>query len=121
MFRSFCFGVGAGAPPRKPLAESALCTAVAIVAAFVFGASSGFAQKAEREPGKPRQNPLSVYHVDTKSDRIDVLVTINKSETVKVEFPFSEALVGNSEIADVVPLTNRSIYLLGKKIGVTRL
>jgi pilus assembly protein CpaC len=32
-----------------------------------------------------------------------------------------EALVANAEIADVVPLTDRSIYIVGKKIGMTRI
>jgi pilus assembly protein CpaC len=120
MFRLIHVDAAAGAL-RSRRAITAFSTAGLIVVALIFSISAALAQKAEREPAKPRQGSLSVYHVDTKSDRIEVLVTINKSETVKVEFPFSEALVGNSEIADVVPLTNRSIYLLGKKIGVTRL
>ncbi len=48
-------------------------------------------------------------------------VTINKSETIRIEQPYVEALVGNAEIADVIPLTDRSLYVLGKKIGSTRL
>lgn len=62
-----------------------------------------------------------VYHVQPTDDRIDVKVTLHKSETVRVGLPFSEALVGNADVADVVPLTDRSIYIVGKKIGVTRL
>ncbi len=62
-----------------------------------------------------------VYHLSTDSDRISMRVTLHKSETVKVDFPFSEALVGSPEVADIVPLTNKSVYILGKKIGVTRL
>ncbi len=95
-----------------------------VCAALVLALASGtaaFAQKSAAEKGKSKPQPLSVYHIDTDGDRIHVRVTIHKSENVKVETPFTEALVGNSEIADVVPLTNRSIYILGKKIGVTRL
>ncbi len=62
-----------------------------------------------------------IYHLDVTHERIDVHVVLNKSENVKVAYPFSEALVGNSEVADVVPLTNETINILGKKIGVTRL
>lgn len=62
-----------------------------------------------------------VYHLDVTHERIDVHVVLNKSENVKVAYPFSEALVGNSDVADVVPLTNETINILGKKIGVTRL
>jgi pilus assembly protein CpaC len=61
------------------------------------------------------------YYLDRHRQRIEVPVVLNKSETVRVDLPFGDALVGNPEIADVVPLTNQSIYILGKKIGVTRL
>src|SRR5208282_3459675 len=61
------------------------------------------------------------YYLDRHKQRIEVPVVLNKSETVRVDLPFGDALVGNPEIADVVPLTNQSIYILGKKIGVTRL
>ncbi len=50
-----------------------------------------------------------------------VAVTVNKSQTVRVDHPFAEALVGNSEIADVIPLTDRTLYILGKEIGGTRI
>ncbi len=71
--------------------------------------------------GSPQRGPGGIYHVQPSDDRIDVKVTLNKSETVRVGMPFSEALVGNADVADVVPLTDRSIYIVGKKIGVTRL
>lgn len=48
-------------------------------------------------------------------------IPVDKSDTVRLERPFTEALVGDSEIADVIPLTNQSLYVLGKKIGATRL
>ncbi|MEC9368052.1 MAG: pilus assembly protein N-terminal domain-containing protein [Pseudomonadota bacterium] len=50
-----------------------------------------------------------------------IQVPVDKSETVRVDRSFTEALVGNSEIADVIPLTDQSLYVLGKKIGATRL
>jgi len=69
----------------------------------------------------PKKKTLSIYHLDVENERIDVRVTLHKSENVKVEYPFTEALISDSEIADVVPLTNKSINILAKKIGVTRL
>jgi Flp pilus assembly secretin CpaC len=55
-------------------------------------------------------------------DKIGQLrLTIDKSQTHRASRPFTEALIANSEIADVVPLTDQSIYLVGKKIGMTRL
>ncbi|MFQ5625120.1 MAG: type II and III secretion system protein family protein [Methyloligellaceae bacterium] len=48
-------------------------------------------------------------------------VPVDKSDTIRLENPFAEALVGDSEVADVIPLTNKSLYVLGKKVGATRL
>ena len=48
-------------------------------------------------------------------------VPINKSQVVSADRPISKALVGNPAIADVLPISNRSIYVLGKKSGTTSL
>jgi len=48
-------------------------------------------------------------------------VPLNKSQVVTVDRPFAKAMVGNEEIADIVPVTNRSLYVLGKKMGTTSL
>ena len=48
-------------------------------------------------------------------------VPMNKSQVVRSDRPFAKALVGNPEIADVLPLTTSSIYVLGKKMGTTSL
>ncbi len=48
-------------------------------------------------------------------------LTIDKSETFRANTPIAEALIANASIADVVPLTDRTIYVVGKDIGVTRL
>ena len=48
-------------------------------------------------------------------------VPLNKSQVVTVDRPFARAMVGNEEVADIVPVTNRSLYVLGKKMGTTSL
>jgi len=48
-------------------------------------------------------------------------VAIHKSQILRVDAQFSDLLVGNSKIADVVPLTNRTVYVLGKQLGTTSL
>ena len=50
-----------------------------------------------------------------------VVVTLAKSRTFKIDQPFSTAIVAAPEIADVVPMTDNSIYVQGKKIGTTNL
>lgn len=48
-------------------------------------------------------------------------VPLNKSQVVTVDRPFARAMVGNEAIADIVPVTNRSLYVLGKQMGTTSL
>ena len=51
----------------------------------------------------------------------ELQVPVNKSQVLRVDRAYSKALVGNPEIADVLPLTSQSLYVLGKKIGTTSL
>jgi pilus assembly protein CpaC len=101
---------------RRSVGWGLLYVLAGVVATFVQLADPGVAFAK----GKDKKRD-TVYHLDVTHERIDVQVVLNKSENVKVAYPFSEALVGNQEVADVVPLTNETINILGKKIGVTRL
>jgi pilus assembly protein CpaC len=104
---------------RRYKSSAQLRTALCLIAwVFLACAFSGAVEQARAERKKPVDR---VYHIDAASERIEMLVVVNKSENLKVSFPFSEALVGNAEVADVVPLTTQSLNVLGKKIGVTRL
>src|SRR5688500_19378884 len=51
----------------------------------------------------------------------ELVIAVNKSQVLRVDRPFAQALIGNAEIADVLPLTNRSLYVLGKAQGTTSL
>jgi pilus assembly protein CpaC len=51
----------------------------------------------------------------------DFVVPINKSEIIQVDQPFTELLVGNPKIANVLALTDRTIYVLGQAVGTTNL
>ncbi|WP_324805865.1 type II and III secretion system protein family protein [Sphingomonas sp. LY29] len=48
-------------------------------------------------------------------------VPLNKSQVLRADRPFAKALLGNPEIADILPLTSSSLYVLGKKMGTTSL
>ena len=48
-------------------------------------------------------------------------VPLNKSQVVNADRPIAKAMIGNDDIADILPLTDRSIYVLGKKMGTTSL
>lgn len=96
----------------------AICLSAA--GALALAPSAQAASKAKDSKGPPSR-PVSIYQANTGVEKLDVKVTLHKTETVRVATSFSEALVGNANVADVVPLTDRSIYIVGKKIGVTRL
>jgi pilus assembly protein CpaC len=49
-----------------------------------------------------------------------VQVPVGKSEDVRTDTSFVDILVGDPEIADVNPLTDKTLSILGKKIGTTR-
>jgi pilus assembly protein CpaC len=48
-----------------------------------------------------------------------IVVTLNKSRVFSVGQPFSSVIVGQPEYADVLPMTDNSIYIQGKKVGTT--
>ncbi len=50
----------------------------------------------------------------------NVVVAIGKSEDIRTDASFMEVVVGDPAVADVNPLTDRSISILGKKLGTTR-
>jgi pilus assembly protein CpaC len=49
-----------------------------------------------------------------------VKVSIGKSESVRTGDSFSEVIVSDPDVADAIPLTDRSLSVLGKKIGTAR-
>ena len=51
----------------------------------------------------------------------ELAVPVNKSQVLRSDRPYARALIGNPEVADVLPLTNQSLYVLGKKTGTTSL
>jgi pilus assembly protein CpaC len=48
-----------------------------------------------------------------------VTIVQNKSKNLRLDVPFADVTVGSSEIADIVAISDRQLYILGKKIGTT--
>lgn len=70
--------------------------------------------------------PMAVAQVTVLGDGGGVhggqlIVPVNQSQVLRVDRPFAQALIGNEEIADILPLTSRSLYVLGKTTGTTSL
>ncbi len=51
----------------------------------------------------------------------ELAVPLNKSQVLRTDRPFAKALIGSPDIADVLPLSDSSLYVLGKKMGTTSL
>jgi pilus assembly protein CpaC len=51
---------------------------------------------------------------------VSVTIAVGKTEDVRVDSPFSDITVGDPDVADVAPLTDHTLSILGKRIGTTR-
>jgi pilus assembly protein CpaC len=94
------------------------------IAALIIGggvaSDVATAQAADRiGNGRGTNGRTSGLIVTEEAEVVRVVVTVNKSRTFSVEEAFARAIVGAVEIADVLPLSDRSIYVQGKKVGTT--
>jgi pilus assembly protein CpaC len=110
MFRSLGAGGGRSLPrssavrnlvSRRVRAASVL-TAFGLWAALLLGVSPVAAQMPVRGETPHR-----------------FAVTLNKSRTIHFPRPFTKVVVGSPDIADALPVSDRSLYVQGKKIGTT--
>ena len=90
---------------RRPLAIAC------IAAAFLGGAALAVPAAAQ----------VSTVSVADGIHAGEVAVPVNKSQVIRSDRPFARALIGNPDIADILPLSNSSLYVLGKKAGTTSL
>src|ERR1019366_10447430 len=68
------------------------------------------------DPARAQQ--ASVLQNEPASAR-HITLTRYKSRTLRLERPFTQAVVGAPDIADVLPMSDRVIYIQGKKVGTT--
>jgi pilus assembly protein CpaC len=84
----------------------ALATMLVMAAGVMAPAGDAQAQRMIQLSGNKRTAMTTIF--------------VGKSEDVRTDASFVEVTVGDPEIADVNPLTDRSISILGRKIGTTR-
>lgn len=92
---------------RKVTRELALACAIALAASLFLAAID--AKAAPRRAGEVELAGTS-----------NVSVIVGKSLDVRTNASFVNIAVGDPDVADVNPLTDRSLSILGKKIGTTR-
>ena len=56
----------------------------------------------------------------TKSVR-HIVVTLYKSRILPIERSFASVIVGSPELVDAMPMSNRRLYIQGKKVGTTNI
>lgn len=67
------------------------------------------------------QANMRVVKMSPTQRTTQVLVALGKSENVRTNTGFADVVVGDPEIADVMPLTNQTLSVLGRKVGLTRI
>jgi pilus assembly protein CpaC len=65
-------------------------------------------------------NAQRLLQVSGAKHSASVTVAVGKTEDVRIDAAFTDITIGDSEVADISPLTDRTISILGKKIGTTR-
>jgi len=71
-------------------------------------------------PVGPRAEAAArVVKVSAESRVGRMQIVVGRSETIRVDLPFSDIVVGDPETADVNPLTDKTLYVLGRKLGTT--
>jgi len=50
-----------------------------------------------------------------------IVVTLHKSRTLRLDKPFSSAVVGSTDIVDALPMSDRVLYIQGKRVGTTNI
>ena len=89
------------------LRDLVVALATALAATLLFMAGDAYAQDR-------------VIQISGNTHTAMVSVTIGKSQDVRTDTSFVDVMVGDPEVADVNPLTDHTLSILGKKIGTTR-
>jgi pilus assembly protein CpaC len=89
------------------LRDLAIALSIALAAALLFMVGNAHAQDR-------------VIQITGSNHTAMVTVTIGKSQDVRTGTSFVDVMVGDPEVADVNPLTDHTLSILGKKIGTTR-
>jgi pilus assembly protein CpaC len=105
----------------NPLPRANRARRLALISAVVASAlcGPGYAQpQVKTVKVEERIAPVDVRPMRNVSVR-RIQLTLNKSEVVEVGQSVSDSYVGAPDIADVLPVSDRTFYMLGKKIGTT--
>ena len=86
---------------------------------IAFRASDDRLGAAWRSDSGPLQHAQAQSRDEDSGAVRHIVVTLNKSRTLRLEQPFASAVVGSPDIVDALPMSDRTLYIQGKKIGTT--
>lgn len=67
----------------------------------------------------PAKAGARIINLSNENRVARLAIVLGTSETLRISMPFTEIVVGDPETADVNPLTDRTLYVLGRKLGMT--
>ena len=114
---AICAGSATPQPKRIRNWILQIILALALVSQF----PSAWLNQASANGDRIVEENNSSYGMGHETRLENLSIIKSKSETVKLGRPYAEALIGDSKIADIIPLSDHSIYILGKSIGSTSL
>lgn len=92
-----------------------------LLAAALMMAAAPTASFGQGAPGSGDREEMITLASNGGPAMTDVDVAVGKSMVLRFDRPIVDVLVGDPEVADVIPLTDRSIYVIGKGVGGTSL
>jgi pilus assembly protein CpaC len=96
---------------RPARLAGSLCVPTLLAAALVAGGLASL-PSAQAQMGAWQEDSGAVRHI---------VVTLHKSRTLRFDRPFASAVVGSPDIVDALPMSDRALYIQGKKVGTTNI
>ena len=53
------------------------------------------------------------------SNSYEVVIGVGKSQVIQLPTPYTDVMIADPKIADILPLNTRSLYVVGKSVGAT--
>jgi pilus assembly protein CpaC len=92
---------------------------LALSAVGVFGALClGVAIASGATPARAQPDSVTGYN---PSDHAETVIGVGKSQVIELAMPYTDLMVADPKVADVLPLNTHSVYVVGKAVGSTAL
>src|SRR5690242_20542243 len=94
---------------------------LAFVALSAAGAADARTASAHKAAPASSDAAVRVVSADASGYAGQLALPIGGSKILKFAYPIGRVLLGEPKVADVVPLSDRTLYVMGKAAGTTNL